>query len=96
MEEKTISLVIDKQCQKMLVSQGLESGVPLSVSSSKVLEYITACWRAWHGSGVRHGFKSWLGYGVGHVGMLFHVIVITQRNSILKFYNILQESSNTN
>ena len=26
-----------------------------------------------------------------NVGMLFHVIVITQRNNILKFYNILQD-----
>ena len=25
------------------------------------------------------------------IGMLFHVIVIMQRNSILKFYNILQD-----
>ena len=30
-------------------------------------------------------------FKVVNVGMLFHVIVITQRNSILKFYNNLQD-----
>ena len=48
-------------------------------------------------NGVGHTLRVESAHGLGHptewvaVGMLFHVIVITQWNSILKFYNILQD-----
>ncbi|KAL5545492.1 hypothetical protein UlMin_005179 [Ulmus minor] len=65
-----------------------------SIWEAEALSKASYVWKSilWGRNLVAHGMR----WRVGNVGMLFHVIVITQRNSILKFYNILQESSNTN